>query len=87
MSAFDRGESSRYSLKIISNRGDKISGGIDIQIEIQPVEIEKMTGAPEGESSADIRARVVAARERQERRFAAEPAVHCNAQMNSRLMQ
>jgi magnesium chelatase family protein len=39
-----------------------------------------------GESSADIRRRVVAARELQARRFAGESDIHCNAQMNSRLI-
>ncbi len=60
---------------------------IDIQVEILPVPFDDLTSKPEGEKSADIRARVVAARKIQEQRFANEPGVHCNAQMNSRLMQ
>jgi magnesium chelatase family protein len=40
-----------------------------------------------GESSEAIRKRVIAARAIQEARFANEPAIHCNAQMNSRLMK
>lgn len=59
---------------------------IDIQVEIQPVEIDELTSRPVGESSADIRSRVIAAREIQAARFASEPNIHCNAQMNSRLM-
>lgn len=59
---------------------------IDIQVEILPVEIDELTARPTGESSAEIRRRVIAAREIQQRRFAAEKDVHCNAQMNSRLM-
>lgn len=59
---------------------------IDIQVEILPVEIDELTSGPAGEASADIRARVVAARDIQARRFASEPQIHCNAQMTSRLM-
>ena len=43
--------------------------------------MRELAAAPAGESSAAIRARVVAARRRQERRFADCPGVHCNAQM------
>lgn len=60
---------------------------IDIQCEILPVEFEELAAMKTGERSADIRQRVVAAREIQRRRFAAEPGVHCNAQMNARLME
>ncbi|MCM1032479.1 MAG: YifB family Mg chelatase-like AAA ATPase [Odoribacter sp.] len=59
---------------------------IDIQVEIQPVPFEKLSEAPTGESSAQIRERVIAARKIQEERFAAEPHVHTNAMMNSRLI-
>ena len=57
---------------------------IDIQIEIMPVPFEELSQRATGESSADIRARVVRARAIQEARFADEPAVHCNAQMGPR---
>lgn len=50
------------------------------------VPFDELSARPNGESRADIRARVVAAREVQARRFADEPAIHCNAQMNTRLM-
>ena len=60
---------------------------IDIQVEIMPVEFDELSARPAGESSADIRARVAKAREIQAQRFAGEPDIHCNAQMNSRLMQ
>lgn len=59
---------------------------IDIQIEIMPVEIDELTGESKAERSADIRARVVEARRLQAERFANEPSVHCNAQMNQRLI-
>lgn len=60
---------------------------IDIQCEILPVPFEKLAGMAEGESSAAIRERVIAARAIQETRFAAEPDIHCNAQMNTRLLK
>ncbi len=59
---------------------------IDLQIEVIPVPFEKMADARKGEPSSCIRERVVKARRRQQERFAGEPAVHCNAQMNSRLL-
>ena len=68
----------------------KISGPlldrIDLQIEIQPVSFDDMSSRTSGESSADIRRRVVAARQIQLRRFANESGVYCNAQMNARLL-
>ena len=60
---------------------------IDIQVEILPVPFEKLSSAEDGEPSDSIRQRVVKARELQERRFAGEPGVHTNAQMNSRLLK
>lgn len=45
------------------------------------IEYEKLTGRGEAERSADVRGRVLAARERQARRFAGSPRVACNADM------
>lgn len=59
---------------------------IDIQIEIAPVPFEKISDSRPSESSAAIRERVVRARTIQEKRFEAFPSIHCNAQMNSRLL-
>ncbi len=60
---------------------------IDIQIEIVPVPFEKMAEQKTGETSAIIRERVVKARKIQEERFANHPSIHCNAQMESQLIQ
>lgn len=60
---------------------------IDIQIEVAPVEFDDMTSTVDAEPSKDIRARVEAAREIQRVRFANYPEVHCNAQMNSKLIK
>lgn len=69
---------------------NKISGPlldrIDLQIEIVPVPFEKISDAREGEPSAAIRQRVIAARKIQEQRYADEPGIHCNAQMPPKLI-
>lgn len=59
---------------------------IDLQVEILPVPFQQLQSMASGEKSADIRARVVRAREIQSRRFADTPGVHCNAQMTPRLI-
>lgn len=70
---------------------NKISGPlldrIDLQIEITPLSFEEMSRTAPGETSAAIRERVIKARKIQEERFASEQGIHCNAQMNSRLMK
>lgn len=68
----------------------KISGPlldrIDIQIEVVPVPFEKLSECVTSESSEEIRARVIAARNIQLERFKNDPGIHCNAQMTSRLL-
>lgn len=63
----------------------KISGPlldrIDMHLEVIPVELEKITGTQQAESSYDIRQRVIAARNMQTERFKNYPGIHCNAQM------
>lgn len=70
---------------------NKISGPlldrIDLQIEITPLSFEEMSRTAPGETSAIIRERVIKARKIQEERFSNETGIHCNAQMNSRLMR
>ncbi len=74
------GQIHRYMQKVSGPLLDRI----DLQVEVSPVPFAALTEAPEGESSATIRARVLAARAIQEKRFADVPDVHCNAQMSSR---
>ena len=45
-----------------------------------------MASQQPGESSACVRERVVKARQVQQERFKENPGVHCNAQMNTRLL-
>ena len=69
---------------------NKISGPlldrIDIQIEIIPVPFEKMSDKRPVEMSECIRARVMKARQIQEKRFVDAPNIYCNAQMTSKLL-
>lgn len=69
---------------------NKISGPlldrIDIQVEIEPVAFDDMANKAPAESSAAIRERVIKARAIQQERFRNYPGIHCNAQMNSRLL-
>lgn len=78
----------RCSTRQILQYRSKISGPlldrIDIQLALPPVPLREMLDAPCGESSAKIRSRVVAARERQRVRFAGHPGLFCNADMRSR---
>lgn len=76
------GAVSRYLNRISGPLLDRI----DIQCEILPVPFDKLSQRSGGERSADIRERVIKARKIQEERFKDEPNVHCNAQMNSRLL-
>ena len=68
---------------------NKVSGPlmdrIDIHIEVTPVPVSQLNREEKAESSAAIRERVVAARAIQTARFTANPGIHCNAQMGSKL--
>lgn len=76
------GAVNRYLSRISGPLMDRI----DLQVEILPVPFEQLSSATEGEKSETIRARVIAARQRQTDRFASEPGIHCNAQMGPKQM-
>lgn len=57
---------------------------IDLQVAVNRLKPEEITQQPAGEASAAIRERVKTARDRAHSRFASEPNLHCNAQMQSR---
>lgn len=73
--------------KYLSRISGPLLDRIDIQCEILPVNFDQLTSDSRGESSADIRQRVVAARAIQAERFKDEKGIFCNAQMNSRLLR
>ena len=77
------GQVQRYLNKISGPLLDRI----DIQIEVQPVQFDDMSSTVPAESSSEIRRRVIAAREIQQERFKHDTGVHCNAQMNTRLIK
>ncbi len=76
---------SRSSPREIQNYLGRISGPlldrIDLHVEVPPVKFREMTGDRTGETSAQIRQRVVAARQLQIARFKSKPKITCNARM------
>jgi magnesium chelatase family protein len=59
---------------------------IDIQLWMHPVDAAKLVGKPKSETSAEVAARVLKAREIQRNRFR-HFRIHVNAEMNSRQME
>ena len=57
---------------------------IDLHVEVPLVKFREMTDSRASESSASIRDRVIAARQRQRDRFSSKPKITCNARMGSR---
>lgn len=76
------GQVNKYMSKISGPLLDRI----DLQIEIEPVAFDDMADRVPAESSEEIRKRVMAARAIQQERYKDIPGIHCNAQMNSRLL-
>jgi len=76
------GQIQRYLSKISGPLMDRI----DLQIEITPVPFNDISKTADGEPSAAIRERVLAARSIQEARFHDISGVHCNAQMSERMI-
>ena len=69
----------------------KISGPlldrIDLHIEVNKVSYDELSGKAKGESSEEIRKRVIEAREVQSQRFLGVKGVYGNAQMNTRMVR
>jgi magnesium chelatase family protein len=79
---------SKSSPREIQNYLGRISGPlldrVDLHIEVPQVKFREIAGEENGESSAIIRERVIAARRRQQMRFKDKPKITCNARMGSR---
>ena len=79
---------SRSSPREIQNYLGRISGPlldrIDLHVEVPQVKFREIAGDRTGETSAQIRDRVVAARRRQHERFKLKPKITCNARMGPR---
>ncbi len=69
----------------------KISGPlldrIDLHVEVTPVSFNELSEKPKGESSSQIRERVINARKVQEKRFKDKDGVHANAQISSKTLK
>lgn len=76
---------------IVQKYLNKVSGPlldrIDIHIEVTPVSYDELSTRRIGEASAGIRDRVIEARKKQEERYANRDEIHCNAQMDSKLLK
>lgn len=70
---------------------NKISGPlldrIDLHVEVTPVSFDEMTANRQAESSAEIRDRVIKAREIQSQRFSKAGDIYSNAMMNSQMVK
>jgi len=77
-----RGLIERYRARLSGPLLDRI----DLQVQVQPVDLKQLRSNIVGESSAQIRERVVAARERQLARLVPF-GVNCNAEMTSAIMR
>ncbi|MGD1087558.1 MAG: YifB family Mg chelatase-like AAA ATPase [Verrucomicrobiota bacterium] len=76
---------SKSSQREIQNYLGRISGPlldrIDLHVEVPQVKFREISGDRTGETSAQIRERVIAARQRQQKRFAHRSKITCNARM------
>ncbi len=76
---------------IVQRYLSKVSGPlldrIDLHVEVVPVSFDEMTGKRKSETSDEIRARVVKARETQSLRFKDQKEVYCNAMMPSNMVK
>jgi magnesium chelatase family protein len=73
----------RYLSKISGPLMDRI----DLHVEVVPVSFDEMVANRKTETSAEIRSRVVRAREIQAERFRNEEAIYCNAMMPSNMVK
>src|SRR5438874_5584815 len=79
---------SRSTPREIQNYLGRISGPlldrIDLHIEVPQVKFREISGERTGETSEQIRERVVTARQLQQKRFSHKPKITCNARMGSK---
>jgi magnesium chelatase family protein len=73
----DAAEITRYRARISGPLLDRI----DLHVSVPPVAFRDLSGEPAGERSAEVRSRVLRAREIQRERFQIDAEVHANGQM------
>ena len=88
---YDPAESSNTSNFQMQRYLSKISGPlldrIDLHIEVNGVSFDELASKKAGEPSSEIRARVIEARKIQVQRFLGMHLIHCNAQMNTKMVR
>jgi magnesium chelatase family protein len=72
----------RYRARLSGPLADRL----DLRVTVAPVSLSAMHSGS-GETSAQVRVRVIAARERQNTRYASLPGVHANAQAPTRALR
>ncbi len=76
---------------VVQKYMNKISGPlldrIDLHVEVTPVPFSELTQIKQSEKSANIRERVIRARQIQSERFKSHKEIYCNAQMSNKLMR
>ena len=77
------GEVQKYLNKISGPLMDRI----DLHVEVLPVPYNELSDTRRGETSSEIRKRVIKARKIQELRFKDYSGIHSNAQMTTKLLQ
>jgi len=74
-------------VKYLSRVSGPLLDRIDLHIEVVPVSFNKLAGEPTAEKSTNVRERVIRARAIQNERYKRYRQVHCNAQVNSKMLR
>ena len=72
--------------KYINRISGPLFDSIDIHVEVVPVDFKKLSDSRPSEHSDQIRARVIAARHIQEKRFEGLTGIYCNSQLPSNML-
>jgi magnesium chelatase family protein len=73
--------------KYLSRISGPLFDRIDIHMEVVPVPFRELNDTRSSEKSESIRARVIEARQVQEKRFEGMNGIHCNAQMSAKILR
>jgi magnesium chelatase family protein len=76
-----------YVQKYLSKISGPLFDRIDIHVEVIPVPFRELSDARPSEKSETVRARVIEARQIQEKRFEGTPGIHCNSQMPVKMLR
>ncbi|HEX7366795.1 MAG TPA: YifB family Mg chelatase-like AAA ATPase [Pelobium sp.] len=73
--------------KYLSKVSGPLLDRIDLHVEVTPVNFDELSSERKTEKSEVIRERVIAARLMQEKRFANQDSIYCNAQMSPQMVR